>query len=189
MTDVPGILKTKLNSLEISDSSWSHDQTTAAIMVPLVCEGDNWQLLFTHRTDHVRTHQNEVSFPGGSYDPIDTILVETALREVNEEIGVKKAQITILGAMDPVQTITGFQVFPFVGLMDWPIKLIINKSEVETIFTIPIDWLKDPDNYYEADFQTKTFGIRKVLHYKDYDGQHLWGFTARVTQQMLMLLK
>lgn len=189
MIDVPGILKIRLNSLEINDSSWRHDQSTAAIMIPLVNQDDNWHLIFTHRTDQVTTHQNEVSFPGGSYDVFDKSLVETALREVNEEIGVEKAQITVLGSMDSVETITGFKVFPFVALVDWPIKLIINKSEVETVFTIPINWLIDPANYYEADFQTKAFGIRKVLHYKDYHGEHLWGFTAKVTYQLLLLLK
>jgi 8-oxo-dGTP pyrophosphatase MutT (NUDIX family) len=189
MLDVPEILKAKLGSIEVNQFLWKRDQSTAAIMIPLISENDEWHLLYTQRTNQVSTHQNEVSFPGGSYDPKDTSLIDTAFREVEEEIGIKKIQLSLIGAMPPIETITGFTVFPFISTLKWPVQLTINKFEVESIFTIPVDWLLNSENYYEEDYHSEVFGVRKVIHYRVYKGEHLWGFTAKITQQLLTFLQ
>jgi len=165
--------------------SCSPDSSCAAVLLPIVMKDGNGSLLFTKRTANVASHQNEISFPGGSYEPGDASLEETALRETFEEIGLGKEQIQIIGQLPVSDTITGFTVFPFVGLINHPFKLNINRFEVEKVFTIPLEWLANPGNHYEADYYSEKFGIRKVIHYKDYYGEHLWGYTARLTQQLL----
>lgn len=165
------------------------DNTCAAVLIPIVCRESQWSLLFTRRTANVSSHQNEVSFPGGSYEKSDVTLENTALRETFEEIGVEKERIEILGRLPISNTITGFNVFPYVGILAEPLSIRMNKDEVDSVFTIPVTWLEDPANYYEADYISPQFGIRKVIHYREYKGEHLWGYTARMTLQLLMLLK
>lgn len=161
----------------------------AAILIPLVREDGEWSLLFTRRSRTVATHQNEVSFPGGSYEPADGDLLHTALREVWEEIGVDPKDISIFGYLPATFTVTQFKVYPFVGVVNWPLKLNLSTDEVDSVFTIPVDWLSDERNYYQADYYSEKFGLRNVIHYRDYKGEHLWGYTARVTQQLLGLVK
>jgi hypothetical protein len=91
--------------------------------------------------------------------------------------------------MDPIKTITCFFVYPFVGILKWPIDMIRNNQEVENIFIIPVDWLANPNNYYEKEHHLNGSLIRNVIHFKDYEGEHLWGFTARLTLQLIDLLK
>ena len=161
----------------------------AAILLPLVMQDGEWHLVFTRRTHFVSTHQNEVSFPGGSYEPSDLDLETTALRETKEEIGIPYEAFEIIGALPCLTTITGFSVFPFVAILPWPTKLTINKREVESVFAIPLNWLMDEGNFYVEDYHNEKYGIRKVIHYKDYKGEHLWGFTAKVVQELLNLIK
>jgi 8-oxo-dGTP pyrophosphatase MutT (NUDIX family) len=171
-----------------SRESYSTDNSCAAVLLPIVIGDGKCDLLFTKRTANVASHQNEVSFPGGSYEKDDVSMEATALRETYEEIGLEGNQIQIIGHLPVSNTVTGFSVFPFVGLVKFPYNLKINRHEVEKVFTIPIDWLENPDNFYEADYHSEKFGVRKVIHYKDYEGEHLWGYTARLTQQLLELL-
>jgi 8-oxo-dGTP pyrophosphatase MutT (NUDIX family) len=167
----------------------SPDSFCAAVLIPLVFDEYEWHLLYTRRSGIVASHQNEVSFPGGSYDSNDFNLEMTALRETYEEIGVESNEITIIGALPFSLTITGFKVYPFVGIINWPTKIKINTNEVHSVFKIPIHWLMDNNNIYESDYFHPTFGIRKVTHYREFKGEHLWGFTAKLTQQFLGLLK
>ena len=189
MKYLPDILKRELTRSKFATNQNEKILSKAAILIPLVQHEDDWHLLFTRRTHFVSTHQNEVSFPGGSYEPSDLDLETTALRETREEIGITSENIEILGALPTLNTITGFSVYPFVAILLWPVKMKINKYEVESVFTIPIKWLMDEANYYEEDYQNEKYGIRRVIHYKDYHGEHLWGFTAKVVQELIRLIE
>ena len=182
-------VKSKLISNQLRSDFCGPDATCAAILVPLVKKTNEWSLLFTRRSDSVASHQNEVSFPGGSFEQQDSSLESTALRETMEEIGIAPEKITMLGSLPYSTTITGYKVFPFVGFINWPVEFKINPAEVKSVFTIPLAWLKDERNYYEADYHSPEFGVRKVIHYQEFQGEHLWGYTARVTRQFLELLK
>jgi len=182
-------IKRNLENVSISKEGCSPDSSCAAVLIPLVFEDNEWHLLYTRRSSNVASHQNEVSFPGGSFENQDIDLERTALRETFEEIGIKPDAISIIGALDYSLTITGFKVYPFVGILKWPTILKINTREVHSVFTIPISWLLDPKNYYESDYFNPTFGNRKVIHYQEFKGEHLWGYTARLTQQFLELIK
>lgn len=189
MNDLTIILKQKLKPSKNETTSVVEKLSTAAILIPLVIQEGYWHLLFTRRTHFVSTHQNEVSFPGGSYEPTDINLEKTALRETNEEIGISFEKINILGALTPLTTITGFTVYPFVAVLVWPTSMKINTCEVDSVFTIPLFWLMDDNNHYEEDYYTDKYGIRRVIHYKDYQGEHLWGFTANVVRELINLIK
>ena len=157
----------------------------AAVLVPLVWESDRWSLLFTRRTDHVESHKGQVSFPGGGCDEGETTPEETALREAEEEVGIDPHSVRILGRLSNLITITSFRVTPVVGVIAWPTVLRIGLHEVERVFTIPLEWLADRRNRWEFGLPGRN---RSLIAYHPYDGELLWGATARITADLLTTL-
>ena len=160
----------------------------AAVLVPFVKKDDEWHLLFTKRTNGVAKHQGEISFPGGAAEKDDHNLIETAIRETREEIGVPGSQITILGVLEPVPTISNYCVLPVVSIVEWPQRLVLNQTEVEDILLVPVDWLKDKNNWFEDDFFYEPGKHKKVIHYRNFEGEHLWGITALLAQNAIRYL-
>lgn len=156
----------------------------AAVLVPLLKEQGEWHLLFTRRTEHVESHKGQVSFPGGACDPGETTPEETALREAAEEIGLDPARVRVLGRLPSMITVTHFRVTPVVGAIEWPTVLRVSTIEVARVFTIPLAWLADPQNRWE--FYRPDRGA--LLAYHPYDGELLWGATARMTLMLLEAL-
>jgi 8-oxo-dGTP pyrophosphatase MutT (NUDIX family) len=157
----------------------------AAVLIPLIAWDGDWHLLFTRRTDLVEHHKGQVSFPGGATDPDDLSAERTALREAEEEIGLDAADVRVLGHMGEYLTVTNFRVTPVVGAITWPYCFKIHTREVGRVFTIPLTWLRDPSN--RLDFTRQETG-RGVVVYLPYDGELLWGATARMTVNLLDLL-
>ena len=158
---------------------------SAAVMILLVKNLEKWNIVYTRRTNDVRTHQGEVSFPGGVYEQGDNSLVQTALRETREEIGIDPSCVKILGAMNPYITHYGLEIHPFVGILTCKADFNINESEVKRIFLVPVDWLKTDGNPHEQEYVVNEQVRRQVIHYEDYDGEHVWGITARITHDLL----
>jgi 8-oxo-dGTP pyrophosphatase MutT (NUDIX family) len=150
----------------------------AAVLIPLVQEQGDWQILYTRRTQRVESHKGQVSFPGGACDEGDTSPEDTALREVEEEIGVGREALHILGRLASMVTITGYRVTPVVGVLEWPTVFRLSEHEVERIFTVPLAWLSDPRNRWELPFPGSRRG---VVVYHPYGGELIWGATARMT--------
>jgi 8-oxo-dGTP pyrophosphatase MutT (NUDIX family) len=150
----------------------------AAVLVPLVRWADEWHLLYTRRTDRVDTHKGQVSFPGGATDPQDHSPEDTALREAEEEVGLRRSDVRLLGRLGEMITITNFAVTPVVGVIPWPYGFLVHTVEVARVFTMPLTYLADPRNWQE--FQRPDIG-RSVITYFPYDGELLWGATARMT--------
>jgi 8-oxo-dGTP pyrophosphatase MutT (NUDIX family) len=162
----------------------------AAVMILLVRENSSWNILYTQRTDSVRDHKGQVSFPGGAWEKQDPCLKDTAIRETFEEIGVHQGEIQVFGSMPPMRTITKYYITPFIGTIPWPYPLHIEQQEVERAFLIPLSWLLDDANREEREFEDKILNIRRdVTFYKEYDGHLLWGITAMLTVKFLELLK
>lgn len=157
----------------------------AAVMVPLIWSDDEWHLLFTRRTDHVESHKGQVSFPGGGCDEGDTTPEDTALREAREEIGIDPRQVRILGRLANMITITSFRVTPVVAVIPWPSVFKVGQDEVARIFTIPLAWLADQRHRWEFNFPGRN---RSLIAYQPYDGELLWGATARMTVDFLKVL-
>ena len=154
----------------------------AAVLVPLTYVQDEWHLLFTRRTDHVQSHKGQVSFPGGACDEGETTPEQTALREAEEEIGMRPMDVTILGRLSKLITISSFRVSPIVGVIPWPYAFKVASIEVARVFTIPLLWLSDRNNYWEFFLRDSE---RSLIAYHPFDGELLWGATARMTVSFL----
>jgi 8-oxo-dGTP pyrophosphatase MutT (NUDIX family) len=115
-------------------------------------------------------------------DPGDADLASTALREAQEEIGIDPASVRLLGRLTNMITITSFRVTPVVGVINWPTVFRLNEREVDRIFRIPLTWLADSANRWELPFPGRN---RSVVVYHPYDGEVVWGATARMTVDFL----
>lgn len=158
----------------------------AAVLVPLIWADSQWNLLFTRRTEHVESHKGQVSFPGGGCDEGEVTPEETALREAQEEIGVDPKRVRVLGRLANMITITSFRVTPVVGVIEWPTVFTVGQHEVERIFTIPLYWLADTRNRWEFPVPGRN---RSLIAFHPYDGELLWGATARMTVDFLRVLE
>jgi 8-oxo-dGTP pyrophosphatase MutT (NUDIX family) len=162
----------------------------AAVLVPLINQDNCWHLLFIRRTQiDGDIHSGQVAFPGGGREAGDKSALDTALREAYEEIGLLPTQVEFLGQMGPMKTISNFVITPVIGYVDWPILLTPSASEVSHIFTIPLDWLADPQNWtFEWRILPAPYPPVQVIYYKPYSNELLWGATARITHRLLQLL-
>ncbi|MEJ5202537.1 MAG: CoA pyrophosphatase [Anaerolineales bacterium] len=160
----------------------------AAVLVPLVLVENNWHLLFTRRTEEVQYHKGQVSFPGGAAEPRDRSIEHTALREACEEIGVRPRYVRVLGQLEPVTTISQYLVTPVVGRVKWPLVMKPAPDEVSRIFTIPLEWLAERSNWEERPYELPDGNIHQVIFFREYDGELLWGISAKITLMLLKLL-
>ncbi len=158
---------------------------SAAILLPLIKVEDKWHILYIHRAENGDFHSGEVAFPGGSREKNDLTLTETALRETYEELGIPSKEITVLGFLPPMTTISKFYVTPIVGKINWPTKIEINSSEVKHYFFVPIEWLNNSVNWKEHEIEIPGRGKIKTIDYKLFQSEHLWGITARITRILL----
>lgn len=160
----------------------------AAILIPFVCVDGCWSLLFTRRADTLSNHRGQVSFPGGGMDEGDETPVETALREANEEIGLKKTGIHIIGHMPDFVTNSNYLVTPIVSWVEWPVPLEISSHEVSRVFTIPVDWLTNANNWEERLYSHPNGLYGTVIFYNLFDGELLWGISAKITIDLFNIL-
>ncbi|MFN2244932.1 MAG: CoA pyrophosphatase [Anaerolineae bacterium] len=160
--------------------------TCAAVLIPLLLQEGEWRVLLTQRTEHVEHHKGQISFPGGACDAEDASLEATALREVYEEIGLPPEAVEVLGALDDLQTITGFAVTPFVGVIRQPSAYHLNPAEVEAVIEVPLAFLCDPENLRVEQLEYKG-DLHDVLFW-DYGPHVIWGATALILKGFLDLL-
>ncbi len=148
----------------------------AAVLVPLVEWDGGWTVLLTRRTDNLLHHAGQISFPGGHAEPEDNTAEYTALRETEEEIGIKRTHVEILGRLDNYITRTGFSVTPVVGVVTPPIKPVIDPTEVAEVFEVPLDFLMDPGNHQ---LHSHVYGGReRRFHSIPWGDYFIWGATA-----------
>lgn len=159
---------------------------SAAVLIPLTYFQNEWHILFTRRTDRVESHKGQVAFPGGATDEGETTAEQTALRETHEEIGVHPNDIKVIGRLSGMITISKFYVNPVVGVIPFPYAFKIENAEVARVFTIPLLWLANKNNYWEFLIGNPD---RSVIAYHPFDGELLWGATARMTVNFLKVLE
>ncbi|SDQ53607.1 NUDIX hydrolase [Natronobacterium texcoconense] len=165
---------------EIDDQE--HD---AAVLAPIVDRDGEQHLLFTRRADHLGEHPGQMSFPGGGAEPVDETILETALREANEEIGLEPAEAEVVGRLDDIRTVTEYAVTPFVARVP-DREYERDDSEVAEIVLLPLSGILDPANY-EYERRDHPYYGDIVIHYFHVDGYTVWGATGRILVQLLEL--
>ena len=149
----------------------------SAVLIPIFYDKGQYHMLFTERSDAVVFHKGQVCFPGGTQEPSDSSLLQTALREAEEEIGLEVKDIEILGELDDSMTfVSDYIISPFVAFIPYPHSLRTNGREVKGTFSVPLSFLMN-----EANFQTDSYAY-------EYEGHIIWGATARILRQFIDLL-
>jgi 8-oxo-dGTP pyrophosphatase MutT (NUDIX family) len=163
----------------------------AGVLMPLLRKQDAWHLLFIRRPESVHDdHSGQVAFAGGKRESEDANLQQTALREAWEEVGIEPTDVDVLGSLGRHHSISRFSIMPVVGVIPWPYPLRPNPSEVASVFTVPVGWLADPGNV-EITYR-RIEGYAKpvpVAFFRRYQGELLWGATARMTISFIEQLR
>ena len=156
----------------------------AAVLVPIYQKQGQYHILFIKRTETVKEHKGQISFPGGNREKGDRTLLDTALRESTEEIGLRAQDVEVLGELDDeVTTTSNYIVSPFVAVIPWPYQFKVNKEEVEEIIEVPIAALLDKNCLHR---DTELLDGKEVESYTyHYQGRVIWGATARILNKFL----
>jgi 8-oxo-dGTP pyrophosphatase MutT (NUDIX family) len=157
----------------------------AAVLAPLYVKDGQPHLLLTRRAATLSAHRGEIAFPGGSHEPADGSLEQTALREAQEEIGLETSRVTLLGMLNPVVTVvSNFTILPFVGyLPGGPGPLHANPQEVDAIIEAPLAALADPSIFHSEEWTRG--GEPHTVYFFDYGPNRIWGATARMLVDLL----
>ncbi len=163
------------------------DSRRAAVLVPVLAEPEGLRLVYTVRKADLQDHAGQISFPGGSMDPSDGSLLETALREAEEEIDLSRDLVEVLGELEEMYIPpSNFRVSPFVGLLPPGAEMVIAPDEVEEIFTVSLKELLSPDTFRRAlwrrdgrDYEVPVFSV-------DGSRREIWGATAAMTAALLV---
>jgi len=158
----------------------------ASVMVLLYFKDGEYCILLNKRSEEVEHHKGEISFPGGARDPEDRDSLETALRETEEEMGIKREDITVLGEMDEIVTRSNFQVSVFTGTIEYPYKFTPSAIEIAEVLEFPVSALLDPVN---RRVETRWDNGETVTSYSYVHEEHVvFGATARILQSCIEIL-
>ena len=159
-------------------------RVSSAVLIPIYYKEGEYYILLTKRTEMVKDHKGQISFPGGAYEEQDGTLLNTALRECAEEIGLPGEVVEVLGELDDMFTRgSGYIISPFVGVIPWPHSLTVYPREVEEIVEVPISALLDKNCVRQ---ETEVIDGQVVNQYfYHYQGKIIWGATARILNQFL----
>lgn len=161
----------------------------ASVLIPLYWEGGEWHILFTRRSEKLNDHKGQVSFPGGAIDRDDGNAYRAALREAYEEIGLVSTDVKILGRLKDYWTISDFIVSPIVARIQWPFKMVINHEEVGRVFSIPLPFFADKQNIDIKSITLPNGRDTRLFSFAPYDGEVVWGITARIVIRLLKVLE
>ncbi len=169
--------------LYISDAR----RTASAVLIPMYKKQGEYHILFIQRTDRVKDHKGHISFPGGAYEEGDDNLLQTALREATEEVGLAAEDVEVLGELDDLRTIgSNYVISPFVARMPWPYQLKVDEWETEEVIEVPLSVLLDTSNVSQD--KTILEGEEIDQYYYHYHDKVIWGATARILNQFLGIL-
>ena len=166
------------------------DTRRAAVLVPIIVEGEDARIVYTVRKDDLADHAGQISFPGGSIEARDTSLLETALREAEEEIDLRPELVEVVGELEEMYIPpSNFRVSPFVGLLPPEAEMVLAPDEVEEIFTVPLKTLTAHETFRKVlwrhegrDYKVSVFAIEGPVP------RNIWGATAAMTASLLARL-
>jgi 8-oxo-dGTP pyrophosphatase MutT (NUDIX family) len=161
---------------------------SSAVLIPIYQKDGEYSIIFIKRTMTVKAHKGQISFPGGMRDKGDKTLLDTALRESEEEIGLDRKDVTILGELDDeITTTSNFIVTPFLAKIPWPYRFTISKEEVEKVISVPVTVLLDKDCLKP---ETEILDGKKVDSFEYHFGETvIWGATARILKKLLEIIE
>ena len=179
----------KINTSLTSDNDLMENEvvrtenlTEAAVLIPIVERKNGLKVILTKRSNNLKQHPGQVSFPGGKSEKTDKSLVATALRETKEEIGINNKNVEILGQLSKHVTITGFKITPFIGKIRTGFSTKIQTSEVSEIFEVPLSYLSNPKNFRVESVKWK--GKKRFFYSIPYGPYYIWGATARILKNL-----
>jgi 8-oxo-dGTP pyrophosphatase MutT (NUDIX family) len=156
--------------------------TPAAVLVPLINRPSGLAVLFTQRSADLPDHPGQISFPGGRVEAADRDIDDSALRETEEETGLPRGRVTVLGHLAEYETVTGYRVTPVVGWVEPPFSLTPDPVEVAEIFEVPLAFLLEPTNQQR---HFRMLGeLRRDYYAIPFEQRYIWGATAA----MLLIL-
>ena len=164
--------------LDLKQSSTNISLQPASVLVPLQYEESMWQVILTRRSMNMKKHSGQISFPGGKFEDEDKTLDATALREAFEEIGLSSKNVCLWGSLPSHETVTGFRVFPFIGVVNGYEIQINSSAEVSEVFKVPLEFLLDERSY--SKHSVTWNGEKRSYLAVPYGPYYIWGATARI---------
>lgn len=155
----------------------------AAVLVPFVRRGGALSLLFTRRTEHLRHHPGQISFPGGGVEAGDPDVVAAALRETDEETGIAPSLVEPFGYLDALATVSGYRVTPVAGFVDGGYSLRLDGEEVDEVFEVPLPFVLEPGQLRREPFLWK--GREVDIFAIEWQGRRIWGATAAILKNLI----
>ncbi len=171
----------------VSEQDIERPLRDAAVLVPVVVRESGPTVLLTQRTDHLHHHPGQISFPGGRVEQHDESPLEAALRETEEEIGLARRHVEIIGRLPEYRTVTGFAIYPVVGLVRPPFELELDDFEVAEVFEVPLAFLLEPANRQRHRIEYQ--GVMREYFAMPWQGRFIWGATAGMLVSLADLLQ
>lgn len=190
MIEKLGIKKLRNNLLPLNLADEKHASLNcAAVLVPLVKDehSNQWEVIFTRRAEQLKHHAGQISFPGGRYEEQDSDLSVTAMRETYEEIGIAADKIELIGRLPQQQTISRYNVTPFIGVISPDYRLNIDHNEVAEVFSLPLNYLIEQDN--QKKIRQSYKGHEYDYYSIEYKQYNIWGLTAQILVNFSQKLK
>ena len=150
----------------------------AGVLAPIVQQNDGLALLLTKRSSALKHHPGQIAFPGGKQDEGDADVIAAALREAEEEIGLPRGHVDVLGTLPAHETVTSFQVTPVIGFVDDLFEIRPEAGEVDEVFAVPLTHVLDPSNYVVQSRRWR--GQHRHYYTVPYGPYYIWGATARM---------
>lgn len=161
----------------------------ASVLIPLILRDEGLSLLLTHRAAHLHDHAGQISFPGGRFEKTDASPIDTALREAQEEIGLDRQHVDVIGLLPQYRTGTGYEITPVVGLVQPPFELKADPLEVASIFEVPLSFLMDAQNHQLRSIELPGGTGRRHFYAMPYHQHFIWGATAGMLRNLFHFLR
>lgn len=180
------VLKTDLLPTEIWQASGHDEFRPAAVLIPLFWKENEIHILLTKRSEKLKHHSGQVSFPGGGFDAADITIRQAAIRETYEEIGIRAEFIEVVGYLDDIKTISNFYVTPFVALLKEGYSIQINEDEVSEVFSVPLRFFMDENNCQKQSANYKGENVHYYVY--QHEKYTIWGVTAEIIVKLTQKL-
>ena len=185
--NLKSVLRTELIPTEIWQASGHDEFRPAAVLIPLHWIDNELNVLLTKRSEKLKHHSGQVSFPGGGFDESDITIRQAAIRETEEEIGISHDYINVVGYLDDIETISGFYVTPFVAILEDGFEIDINEHEVSEVFSVPLKFFMEEQNCQKRSAEYKGKNVNYYVY--PHEKHTIWGVTAEIIVKLVKKLK